>query len=62
MKVIREVVTWSVTPSTIELLIHLVPSCSSIACRNYSSGLVDCALEDHEQLRVRRREEEGGGW
>jgi hypothetical protein len=28
---------------------YLVLTCSSIACRNYPSGLVDRAPQDHEQ-------------
>jgi len=33
----------------IELLVLLVLACSSIACRNYPSGLVDRAPQDREQ-------------
>jgi hypothetical protein len=36
--------------SAIELFVYLVLSYSSITCRNYLSGLIDRASQDHEQL------------
>ena len=42
---------WSfISIFAIELLVLVVLACSSIACRNYPSGLVDRAPQDHDAI------------